>query len=661
MVVPVPPALLDIFIVFNLAVAITVLLVSMRVHRPVEFSIFPALLLVLTIFRLALNIGSTRLVLTSGYAGKVINAFGNMVIGGSLVVGLVVFLILVAIQFMVITNGSGRVAEVAARFTLDAMPGKQMAIDADLNTGLISEKEARERRAEITNAADFYGAMDGASKFVKGDTIASMLITLINLFGGFAVGVLQQGMSIGEAINTYSLLTVGDGLVSQIPALLLSTSSGIIVTRTSATHDLGSAMLTQFARQRTSLRIAGGALCLLALMPGLPILPFAIVGGMVLAAAGNKPDQETIEEELISLEGADEEPDPDSPEAIADSVKVDPLELQVSFDLIDLVDPSRGGDLLDRVRSLRRKIATELGVVIPLVRTRDNLDLKQNSYAIRVNGVETAKGEAPSGHVLVIGDDINTLPGAPAKDPVFGLDARWVPVSMKDQAEMLGNTVIDRASVITTHLAEVVRKHAADLLGRQDVQMLVELVRKTNPVVIDEITPALLSLGEIQAVLQGLLREGVGICDLVRIFESVSEKARLTKDTEALVEAARHALGPAISAPCSLDGRLPVLMLDPLVEHQLLQSLRQSDEGSVLAVDPHFAEQVVVEIARHIDMALHAGESPVLLCSPQIRPALRRMTHDTAPTMPVLSYAELGEQLNVETLGVVNIVDTATV
>jgi flagellar biosynthesis protein FlhA len=653
MVVPLPAVVLDLLLVINITGSLLILLVSMYAKRPLDFAIFPALLLVATMFRLALNVSSTRLVLLDGYAGKVVEAFGEFVIGGSLIVGMVIFLILVVIQFIVITNGAGRVAEVGARFTLDAMPGKQMAIDADLNSGLIDEDTARQRRADVSAEADFYGAMDGASKFVKGDAIAGILITLINLFGGFLIGVVQRGMPMGEAVQTYSLLTIGDGLVSQIPALLISVASGLIVTR-SATHgDMGSDMLGQFARQRSAVRMTGVSMCVLALIPGLPKVPFLLVGGAVILIAMRLPEDR--ESAAVEGEAAPEAPalSPDSPEALANDMRVEPLELEVAYDLVELVDPSMGGDLLDRVRSLRRKLALELGMVIPLVRTRDNLDLPPHTYAIRVHGVEAGRGEAPSGAVLVIGDDLASLPGVVTREPVFGLPAKWVPAELQQQAELMGCTVVDRASVITTHLAEVVRTSASRLLGREDVKLLVDMVRRSHPTVVDELTPAMLTLGEIQRVLQGLLEEEVGVRDLVRIFEALSERARTNKDPEALIEAVRANLGPAVSMAYAVDGRLPVLTFEPLAEHAMLEALRPGDGGSFLALDPSYAERLVLAVAAQAQQAEQRGERPVLVCSPQLRPAVRKLTRAAAPRLPVLSYAELGDQLQLDTIGVV--------
>ena len=567
-------------------------------------------------------------------------------------------------QFIVITNGAGRVAEVAARFTLDGMPGKQMAIDADLNAGIIDENEAKRRRREIGEEADFYGAMDGASKFVKGDAIAAIVIVAINLIGGFAVGVLQKHMSFGDAVKTYSLLSVGDGLVAQIPALLISLASGLIVTRAATESDLGTDLLHQFTRHKRTLQLAGGALCVVAIVPGLPKVPFLFVGGALLLMSTRLPsDAEVAAREALAAPAAAEPapPSPDSPERLAGEMRVEPLELEIAYDLIDLVDAAKGGDLLDRVRALRRKLALELGVVIPLVRTRDNLELPQSTYSIRVNGVDVGRGEAPPGHVLVLGDDAGALPGISTREPVFGLPATWVPTEFRHQAEITGATVVDRASVITTHLAEVVRRNAGRLLSRQDVKMLVDVVKQSDPVVIDELNAASVTTGEIQRVLQLLLDEGVGIRDLVRIFEVISERSRVTKDPEVIVEAVRTAIGPAISASYAKSGKLPVITLDPLVEHALAETLRAGDHGNYLAIDPQTAEQLALAVAREAEAAEMKGIEPVLVCATQLRPPLRRLLHAAAPRLPVLAYSELGTQLELETLGVVNLGQPAAV
>ena len=658
MIVPLPSMVLDLLIAVNITGAVLILLVSLSVTRPLDFAVFPSLLLIATMFRLALNVSATRLVLLDGFAGKVIEAFGHFVVGGSIVVGLVIFVILVVIQFVVITNGAGRVAEVAARFTLDAMPGKQMAIDADLNSGLIDEDEARRRRHEVSAEADFYGAMDGASKFVKGDAIAAIVITVVNLFGGFFIGVVQRHESMSDAIATYSLLSVGDGLVSQIPALLISISTGLIVTRATTERDMGSDLLHQFGQQRRAVQMAGAAVLFLAIIPGLPKLPFVLVGGAMMLIAQRLPRQDqgdTSKAEAAAAAAAAAEPPIDTPESIAREMRVEPLELQLAYDLIDLVDSSTGGDLLDRVRALRRKLALELGIVIPLVRTRDNLDLPPKTYAIRLHGVEVARGEAPAGMLLVIGDDLASLPGTLTREPVFGLEAKWVPVELRRHVGLSGATLVDRSSVVTTHLAEIVRSHAHQLLGREDVKTLIDMTKASHPVVVDELTPAPLSLGEVQRCLQSLLSERVCIRDLIRIFEAMSTRARSSQDPDGLLEAARVALGPAISAAHAVDGRLPVITFDPLLEQSLLESLRSGDSGSFLMLDPAYAEQLAVEAARLAQVAESTGDRPVLVCAQPLRLPLRRLVQAAAPTLPVLSYSELGAQLSINPVGAVNV------
>ncbi|SDN44114.1 flagellar biosynthesis protein FlhA [Geodermatophilus sp. DSM 45219] len=655
LVVPLPAAVLDLLLGLNITASLLILLVAMQIRRPLDFAVFPSLILIATLFRLALNVSSTRLVLTDGYAGKVIEAFGHFVIGGSLIVGLVIFVILTIIQFVVITNGAGRVAEVGARFTLDAMPGKQMAIDADLNAGLINEKQARKRRTEVTAEADFYGSMDGASKFVKGDAIAAIIITLINLIGGMAIGVMQLGMAPGDAVSTYSLLTVGDGLVSQIPALLLSTATGIIVTRSASDGDMGTDLIAQLGRFKQPVRIAGGASLALCLIPGLPKLPFLVIGGLFMLMASRMQETTDVDEDADPQAAVDDEPKPDSPEAIAEKMRVDPLELEVAYDLVDLVDASRGGDLLDRVKALRRKVAMETGLVIPLVRTRDNLDLPASQYVIWLNGVPAAKGTSPAGTVLAIGDMLDGLPGRATREPVFGLPAKWVPMELQRQAEMAGATVVDRSSVITTHLAEVVRQNAADLLGREDVRLLVEMVKRTHPIVVEELTPTLLTLGEIQRVLHGLLAENVSIRDLVRIFEALSVRAKTSTDVDGLIEAARAALGSAISQPyVTPDERLHVMTLDPAFEQRLLEAVRQSEGGQVLALDAGTVDALVNGCSGLLTDAERLGLAPVLVCSPQVRAALSRLMRQILPRLPVISYTEVSRTAQIESLGVVN-------
>ncbi|MDR7362089.1 flagellar biosynthesis protein FlhA [Nocardioides marmoribigeumensis] len=649
LVVPLPAMVLDLLIAANISGALVVLLTGMFVRRPLDFASFPSILLVMTLFRLALNVSATRLVLADGYAGKVIDTFGHFVVSGSLVIGLIVFAILVIIQFVVITNGAGRVAEVGARFTLDAMPGKQMAIDADLNAGLIDDDEARRRRQEVAAEADFYGAMDGGSKFVKGDAIAAIVITLVNLIGGFAIGVGSKGMDLGEAIHTYSLLSIGDGLVSQIPALLLSVATGLVVTRSTADEDMGTDIVRQLTRHKMPLRVAGSGAIALCLIPGLPKLPFLVIGGALLLA-GSRVD-ESEPSAAADAESAPAVPQ-DTPEQLVADIQVDPIGLELSADLIDLVDPSAGGDLLDRVKALRKKVASDIGVVMPPVRTRDNLELPMKTYVIKLFGVEVARGEAPPGTVLAIGEYLSVLPGTPVKEPVFGLDAKWIPAELRAQAEIQGITVVDRASVVTTHMADVVRTHAGRLLGREDVKLLSDVVKQTHPVVVEELL-AQLSLGEIQRVLQNLLDEQVPIRDLVRIFEALSLRARETKDAEALTESARGALGAAIVQPYVSDGAVHVISFEPQLEQRMLEALRPTEEGTVVAFDMETGQVVLTELARLMVEAENQSVHPVVACAPQLRGAVRRMVQPSLGRMPVLSYRELTGSAQVRSVGVV--------
>ena len=654
MVLPLPKALLDLLLAVNLTASLVILLTALTARRALDFSVFPALLLVTTLMRLSLNISSTRLILTEGDAGKVIEAFGHVVVGGSLVVGLVIFLILVIVQFVVITAGAGRVAEVAARFTLDAMPGKQMAIDADLNSGLITDEVAKQRRLDVAREADFYGSMDGASKFVKGDAIAGIIIVVINLLGGFAVGIVQHGMTLQESISRYALLSVGDGLVSQVPALLISVASGIVVTRVQADGDqggLGTDLASQLLRSGPALRTAAGAVVLLGLMPGLPKLPFLVMGAMLLFAASRAagPATQTAQ---TAPDAADE--DGEGTGIVLEQVRVDPLELELAPDLLDLLDPAQGGSLMERVRSLRKRIASDLGLVVPPVRTVDAAGLPANTYVVKLHGVEAARGEAPAGHAMVLGDDANGVPGRATVDPVFGMPAKWVQEELADLLASEGATVIDRASVIVTHLSEVVRGSAGDLLTRQDVQVLVDAVKQVSPVVAGEIGDVV-SLAEVQGVLRDLLEEGVPVRDLTRILEAVTARARTDKSPESLVEAARSVLGPTISSGAAVGGRLAALTLEPLLEASLLESVRAGEGGSWLALDPTRMEQLVQGIGDAVRSAEQVGRRPAIVCSAQLRPAVRRLVATGRPDLSVIAYPELARNLDVEPVGVIGL------
>ncbi|RYV50006.1 flagellar biosynthesis protein FlhA [Pengzhenrongella frigida] len=654
LVVPIPAQLLDLLIIVNIIGSLVILLTSMYVKRPLDFSIFPSLLLVATLFRLGLNVASTRLVLRDGYAGEVIEAFGHFVVGGSLVIGLVIFMILVVIQFVVITNGAGRVAEVGARFTLDAMPGKQMAIDADLNSGLIDEDTARRRRADVGAEADFYGAMDGGSKFVKGDAIAGIIITLINLIGGFVIGMLQMGMSAGEALEHFSLLTIGDGLVTQIPALLLSVSSGIIVTRATADGDLGSAASKQLAQSSQALQIAGVAAVALAVIPGLPKLPFMIIGALLIYG-GQRVKARDVAEAAAELTAAPPvaPQSPDSPESLIEQMRVHALEILLAPDLVDLVGGG-DGDLLSRVRGLRRKIALDLGVVVPPVRTRDSVDLPRSTYAVRISGVEVGRGELPVGRMLALGDSLEALPGTAVQEPVFGLAGKWIPAELRHAAEMSGATVIDRVSVLITHLGSIIGANASRLLTREDVRVLTEGVKQVNPSVVDELVPGLLSLGEVQRVLHGLLDEQVPIRDLGRIYEALALRAKVGTDVPGLVNAARTALGPALAAPYGHDGVLRVIVVDPMLEQQLVESLRPAEGGAQIMLDPDRVDGVLSSVRTCVAVAEANGFPVVLTCAPALRSAMRRLVLLASPDLQVLSYTEVtGSGLRIETVGTV--------
>ena len=655
LVVPVPAVLLDVLIIINILLALVTLLTTMFVKKPLDFSVFPSLLLVATLFRLGLNVASTRLVLGDGYAGQVIAAFGDVAVGGSLIIGAVIFLILVVIQFVVVTKGAERVAEVGARFTLDAMPGKQMAIDADLNAGLITDVQARERRAEVSAEADFYGAMDGASKFVKGDAIAGIIIIIINLVGGIAIGMIQRGLSATEAMTTYSLLTIGDGLVTQIPALLMAVSTGMIVTRSNAETDIGEAASGQLTQSRNALMIAGCAALLMALIPGMPIIPFVVIGlGLILFArrikAGESRDQAGRDAGVAAEALA---PRPDTPEDLIETMRVHALEILLAPDLVDLVSGAQD-DLLARVRALRRKVAIDLGVVVPPVRTRDSVDLPSSTYSIRIAGVEAGRGVVPAGLVLALGDALDSLPGQATVEPVFGLTGKWVPAEMRHSAEMTGATVIDRVSVLITHLSSIITGNAARLLTREDVRVLTDGVRLVNPSAVEDLIPGLLSLAEVQRVLQGLLAEQIPINDLPRIYESLSLRAKVSNDPEGLVETARQALGPALTVQYLDDGLLRVIMIEPSLEQSLLEGMRPSDQGTQIMLEPHRVDAILGSLKEALGNVEAAGLSAVLVCAPALRPAIRRLVSAQAGGIAVLSYQEVtSANVAIETVGVV--------
>ncbi len=660
LVVPVPAVVLDFLIIINILLGLVTLLTTMFVKKPLDFSVFPSLLLVATLFRLGLNVASTRLVLGDGYAGQVIASFGQVAVGGSIIIGAVIFLILVVIQFVVVTKGAERVAEVGARFTLDAMPGKQMAIDADLNAGLITDNQARERRAEVSAEADFYGAMDGASKFVKGDAIAGIIIIIINLIGGIGIGMIQRGMEITEAMSTYSLLTIGDGLVTQIPALLMAVSTGMIVTRSNAESDIGTTASAQLTQSRNALMIAGAAALLMALIPGMPIIPFVVIGvALILFSrrikAGEERDQ-AGKDAAVAAEGM--APRSDTAEDLIETMRVHALEILLAPDLVDLVSGAQD-DLLARVRALRRKIALDLGVVVPPVRTRDSVDLPSSTYVIRIAGVEAGRGTAPAGKVLALGDALELLPGTATIEPVFGLAGKWVPSEMRHSAEMTGATVIDRVSVLVTHLSSIITGNAARLLTREDVRVLTDGVKQVNPSAVDDLIPGLLSLAEVQRVLQGLLGELIPINDLPRIYESLSLRAKVSADPEGLIEAARQALGPALTAQYLDEGLLRVIMIEPGLEQSMLEGMRPSEQGTQIMLEPARIDTILGSLKDALSTLEASGLTAVLVCAPALRPAIRRLVSAHTGGLPVLSYLEVtSANVAIETVGVVRGTET---
>ena len=672
MLLPLPRLILDLLLSLSITLSVVILLVSMHVRRPLEFSAFPSILLVGTLLRFSLNIAATRLILLhgnegQGAAGDVIKAFGNFVMGGNYTVGIVVFSILVIVNFVVITKGAGRIAEVAARFTLDAMPGKQMSIDADLNAGLINEGEARRRRKEIADEADFYGAMDGASKFVRGDAIAAVIIIMVNIIGGLAIGVLQQGLSLVQAAQNYTILTVGEGLVAQVPALLMSTASGLIVTRAASESNLGADIARQVLMNPKTIGTAAGLLAILGLIPGLPHTAFlflaALLGGLAYQL------RNTTQESELALAGAMESPGA-SGMAIGGAAKptdmletpapVDLMELQVGYGLIGLVDGDRGGELLERIKAIRKQIAQDLGFMAPPIHIRDNLQLRPNGYTILIKGAELVRGEVMMGHVLAIdpGTAEKGLEGIATREPCFGLPALWVPDSKREQAQLMGYTVVDLASVITTHLTELIRGHAHELLGRQETQALLDRMSKIAPKVVEELIPQTITLGGLVRVLCNLLRERVPIRDMRTILETVADYAPATKDVDALTEYVRQALSRTITHQhLGADDALSVISLDPMLDRQLAEAIQPHAQGAYLSVAPGLAQRVQGAIKQAAERAISRGVQPVLLCSPPLRPHLRRLIERGLSTLPVLSLNEVEGQVRLQSLEIVRIAD----
>lgn len=659
MILPIPEWLLDVLLVLNISIALTIILVAMNTKEALEFSIFPSLLLITTLFRLALNVSTTKLILTHGKAGSVVATFGSWIAGGQIAVGFVVFLILVVVQFIVITKGSERVAEVGARFTLDAMPGKQMSIDADLNAGMINEQQARERRSKVEREADFYGAMDGASKFVKGDAIASIIILLINLIGGFIIGMTIHGMPFQDALSTYSVLTIGDGLVSQIPALLISTAAGLIVTRASSTGNLAEDLTAQLFSYPKLLYIVAVTVAFLGLFTPIRIittLPLSVILAFSAYRMGQNLNRKQIAEEQLVEEKQIEEVR--SPESVINLLTVDPIEFEFGYGLIPLADTGQGGDLLDRIIMIRRQCALEMGLVVPVIRIRDNIQLKPNEYVIKIKGNHVGGGELLLNHYLAMspGYDDESINGIETVEPSFGLPALWIDESVKERAELSGYTVVDPPSVVATHLTELIKRHGHELLGRQETKMLVDNLRENYPVLVDELIPSVLAVGDVQKVLAKLLREKISIRDLVTIFETLADYGTYSKDPDILTEYVRQSLSRQITQQFSQAGEtLRVITVGASLEKKIAESVQQSEQGSYLALDPVSTQTVYQRLMEQINRLLQSGQQPIVLTSPTIRMYLRQVIERTMQDIPVLSYSELEPNIEIQSVGVVNL------
>ena len=659
MLVKIPPWSLDLLLTLNISISILMILVTMYVQTPLQFSVFPSLLLITTLFRLSLNVASTRLILIDAYAGKVIESFGTFVVGGNYVVGMIIFLILIVIQFVVITRGAGRISEVAARFTLDAMPGKQMSIDADLNAGLITDDEARTRRRTIEEEADFYGAMDGATKFIRGDVIAGLIITGINIVGGLIIGVLQRGLPIAEAARTYTSLTVGDGLVAQVPALFISTAAGIIITRTASDTNLGADITRQMLTFPRAIAIAAVLLALFALVPGMPTIPFLTIAGGVgfvwyqisrteIEEKASKAREEKIREEAV----------PKAPENVEGLLKVDAMEVEIGYGLIPLADPKQGGDLLERISDIRRRMALRMGIVLPPIRIRDNMANKPNEYTIKIRGNEIARDELMIDHYLIMnpGHVMEKIPGIETREPAFGLDATWITESQRARAEELGYTIVEPPSVLATHLTELIQARAHELLGRQEVNDLIENIKKTSPVVVEELIPGVLTLGDVQKVLRNLLRERVPIRNFEIILESLADYGRRSKDPIVLTEHARQALARTICREFKDDkGQINAVTLDPRLEQKMIDSLKESDTGAYIALDPMTSRRIIAAVTEESKRMVNEGLQPIVVCSPKIRPYFKQLVQGSLPGLVVLSFAEIAQEAGLHSERMVSI------
>lgn len=659
LVIPIPTIVLDFALAFNITFSLIVLMTTLYITRPLDLSVFPGMLLIVTLMRLSLNVASTRLILGHAYAGEIISSFGDFVVQGNYVVGFIVFIILVIIQFVVITKGAGRISEVAARFTLDAMPGKQMAIDADLNAGIITDNEAKVRRKDIAQEADFYGAMDGASKFVRGDAIAGILITLINIIGGFVIGIVLNDMSISDSMRIYSLLSIGDGLVTQIPALLVSTASGIIVTRAASTANMGTDLSQQLTKQPRAIFVTAVVIFLFGLLPGMPTFTFLTLG-LVVGGIGfiSKESQarKQIAEKKAKQQKTEESQQPE--ERTEDLLKIDTLGLEIGYGLIPLVDPNQKGDLLDRISNIRKQIAGELGIVVPPIRIRDNVQLSPNEYQIKVKGIKVAKFNILIDHVLAINPGFvdEKLDGFDVKDPAFGLNATWILPTLREVAEAKGFTVVEPGAVIATHLTEIVRSSANEIVTRQDVQHLIDTLKEDYPALVDSIIPEQVSLGILQKVLQTLLHERVPVRDLATILETISDYIGATKEPDVLGEYVRMALKRQITELYKdRDGKINVFTIDPSVEQALADSVQNTKQGLMLAVDPAMAETLLENMSGLVNEMQVAGLTPACLCSPNIRLALHRLVETKFPGIAVLSYNEIMPDVEVVSTGLVRL------
>ncbi|MCP3873481.1 MAG: flagellar biosynthesis protein FlhA [Desulfobacteraceae bacterium] len=665
MILPLHPIILDFFLALNISFAIVVLITTMYTTAPLEFAIFPSLLLVLTLFRLSLNVASTRLILLHGSegpdaAGSIIKSFGNFVVGGNYVVGLVVFIILVLINFLVITKGAGRIAEVAARFTLDAMPGKQMAIDADLNAGMIDEIEAGERRQAIARESEFHGAMDGASKFVRGDAIAGIVITLINIVGGFVIGVLQQGMEMGEALSIYTLLTVGDGLVTQIPALLVSAAAGLLVSRSGSEMKMGKEFAQHLLSSSTPVFIGSVIIFSMGLVPGLPSIPFMTLGLVLgtLAWTFLGKEEASKEEKIAEQQAEAEGEEAGAPEDVDHLLNLDTIELEVGYGLIPLVDKQQDGTLLGRIRAIRRQFATEMGIIIPPIHIRDNLNLSPAQYRLLIKGVDTAGTELMVNHFLAMdpGGTAQEIEGIETVEPAFNLPALWIPTEREEEAKFAGYTVVDNSTVIATHLTEIIRNNAYDLLGRQNVQHLMDNLTKTSPKAVEELIPGLLSLGVVQKVLQNLLRERISIRDLLTIVETLADFAPMGKDPDLLTEYVRQRVAKGMLAPYLQEGKiLQVLTLDRELEEILLKNIKHTEHGSYLTLDPKLVEEIVETVTKEVEQQLAINTQPVIMTSPNLRRHFRKLIEPSLSTVFVVSHAEIVDDINLQASGKVSL------